>query len=136
MTTRSDSMSMKFCREHMIDPMFRPAWTPATIGLMVLGFIFWKPLGFVVLGYILFGGKAREWIAEREHDWRKRRQGTGNSAFDAYREAELERLEAERRQLDEERAEFEEFLYNLRKARDRDEFDKFAKSRKKRARKS
>ncbi len=126
-----DSISMKQQYDRLMGPLFRPAWTPATIALMVFGFIFWRPLGFVMLAYILFGNKAREWFVERERDWRQKRQNTGNSAFDEYRDAELERLERERQQLDVEREAFEEFLYNLRKARDRDEFDKFIKSRKK-----
>ena len=42
---------------------------------------------------------------------------------------ELERLEAERRKLDEERREFSEFLRDLRRAKDHDEFDRFMAER-------
>lgn len=33
--------------------LLRPAWTPATIALMVLGFIAYWPLGLAMLAYIL-----------------------------------------------------------------------------------
>ena len=35
--------------------LIRPDWTPATIGLMVLGFFVFWPLGLAMLAYILFG---------------------------------------------------------------------------------
>ena len=35
--------------------MIRPDWTPATIALMVLGFVVFWPLGLAMLAYILFG---------------------------------------------------------------------------------
>ena len=37
--------------------LIRPAWTPATIALMVLGFIVYWPLGLAVLAYILWGDR-------------------------------------------------------------------------------
>lgn len=54
---------------------------------------------------------------------------TGNVAFDDYREAELKRLEEERAKLDEMRAEFDNFLRELRRARDQEEFDRFMANR-------
>jgi hypothetical protein len=49
--------------------------------------------------------------------------GSGNRAFDEYREATLRRLEEEQR-------EFRDFLDNLRHAKDRAEFDQFMAGRK------
>jgi hypothetical protein len=51
--------------------------------------------------------------------------GTGNAAFDDYRRRELERLEEERRRLDEEAKEFAAFVEELKRAKDREEFDAF-----------
>ena len=56
-------------------------------------------------------------------------RGTGNSAFDEWRAAELDRLEAERRKLADAEREFAEHLDRLRKARDREEFDRFMAER-------
>jgi hypothetical protein len=54
---------------------------------------------------------------------------TGNVAFDDWREAELTRLEEERRKLDEMRSEFDEYLRELRRAKDQEEFDRFMRDR-------
>ncbi len=51
--------------------------------------------------------------------------GTGNLAFDEYRHSELERLERERRRLDEEAREFRNFVEELKRAKDREEFDAY-----------
>jgi len=125
----------------------RPGWTPLTIALMVLGFFVFWPLGLAMLAYILWGNRLPEFRRNAEGmrsefkrsfsgcGWQSRRdswdsQGrSGNSAFDAYRAAELKRLDEERRKLDEERAEFETFVQNLRRARDQEEFDRFAAER-------
>jgi hypothetical protein len=50
---------------------------------------------------------------------------TGNSAFDEYRRSELKRLEEERRRLDEEARAFGDFVEELKRAKDREEFDAF-----------
>lgn len=137
----------------MSTAIIRPAWSPLPIGLMVLGFILWWPLGLAMLAYIVwgehFGGsaeKAGDWMDRRKAEFREQRcrnrkyraryrhrhEATGNRAFDEYREAELTRLEEERRRLEEEREEFAEFLHNLHLARDREEFDRFMAEREKR----
>ena len=126
--------------------IIKPQWGPLTIALMVLGFIVFWPLGLAMLAYILwgelFGGtpeKAEAWINQKKawcnnHNWQHHghgnwRQSSGNAAFDDYREKELRRLDEERRKLDDERREFEEFVQNLRRARDQEEFDRFTRER-------
>lgn len=125
----------------------RPAWTPLTILLMVVGFIVYWPLGLVMLAYILWGDRIPEIrrhfemngeTARRWAGWpRPGRSGfaaSGNAAFDEYRENELKRLEEERRKLDEELREFESYMRDLRRARDQEEFDRFKRERANRAR--
>ncbi len=118
----------------------RPAWTPLTIGLMVLGFIIWWPLGLAMLAYIVWGDRLHDTIRDNKdaftaygaapQNWRNNsRRASGNSAFDDYRAEELDRLRAERRRLDDEVKEFEDYLSNLRMARDRDEFNRYMKER-------
>ncbi|NIX75980.1 DUF2852 domain-containing protein [Microvirga terricola] len=55
--------------------------------------------------------------------------GTGNAAFEEYRRKELQRLEEERRRLDEEARAFTEFVEELKRAKDREEFDAFMAKR-------
>lgn len=119
--------------------MIRPAWTPATVGLMVLGFIAFWPLGLAMLAYILWGDRLHEFKrngsdamdgmfrscrkAGRAH------MSSGNVAFDEWRDAELSRLAEERRKLDEMREEFEAYYRELRRAKDQEEFDRFMAER-------
>ena len=110
----------------------RPAWTPLNVTLMVLGFIIFWPLGLAMLAYILWGDRFRgefEGVKDHFSSIGRGHHATGNAAFDSYRARELERLEAERRRLDDERREFSEFLRNLRRAKDQDEFDRFMAER-------
>jgi hypothetical protein len=124
--------------------LIRPAWTPATIALMVIGFIVFWPLGLAMLAYILWGdrfeGFRRDWKGSAEGAWascRSNRHGyrgharTGNVAFDDWREKELERLAEERRKLEELREEFDTYARELRRAKDQQEFDRFMGERNK-----
>lgn len=128
--------------------MIKPQWGPLTIALMVLGFIIWWPLGLAMLAYILwgekFGGsaeKAESWM-NKQKAWCKDqsfrhhggghgnwRQSSGNAAFDDYRTEQLKRLDEERKRLDEEVQAFHEYLRNLHKARDREEFDRYMREK-------
>lgn len=124
--------------------LIRPAWTPATIALMVLGFVVFWPLGLAMLAYIIWGdrfdgfkrdvkdAKASFFGNCRARHGRHGRFGfgqTGNVAFDDWREKELERLQEERRKLDETLKEFDTYLRELRRAKDQDEFDRFMNNR-------
>ena len=122
--------------------IIKPEWSPITIALMVLGFIIFWPLGLAMLAYILwgeyFGGSSEkaERFINKQRDWARDRryrhrgyQHSGNAAFDDYRSEQLKRLDEERRRLDEEVREFQDYMHNLRKARDRDEFDRFMRDR-------
>ena len=104
-----------------LDDRGRSAW----IALMVIGFVVFWPIGLVLLGYIIWSKRmrCRHWGQDRNHARGFGRTGsTGNSAFDAYREETLKRLE-------EERDAFVGFLNQLRAAKDRAEFDQFMTSR-------
>lgn len=122
--------------------LIRPDWTPATIALMVLGFVVFWPLGLAMLAYILFGDRLRDF--KRNANERAdglfsnfRRSGrrystpfsTGNVAFDDWRKAELDRMEEQRRKLEEMREEFDSYLRELRRAKDQEEFDRFMRER-------
>ena len=102
-------------------------WRPLEIAAMVLGFIVFWPIGLAVLLYVL-------WRKQRGEDtalphWVPRigphTRSTGNSAFEDWKQAELDRLEEERRKLASAQQEFESFLDNLKRAKDREEFDRF-----------
>ncbi|MEW9806302.1 DUF2852 domain-containing protein [Mesorhizobium marinum] len=129
--------------------LIRPAWTPATIALMVIGFMVFWPLGLAMLAYIIWGdrldgfkrdvNRATDGVfagcrrsADKAHRWgygASRGPRTGNVAFDDWRDKELERLAEERRKLDDMLAEFDEYARELRRAKDQEEFDRFMANR-------
>ncbi|TIS77130.1 MAG: DUF2852 domain-containing protein [Mesorhizobium sp.] len=128
--------------------LIRPAWTPATIALMVIGFMVFWPLGLAMLAYIIWGdrldgfkrdvNRATDGIfagcrrgSDRAARWGHGSARTGNVAFDDWREKELERLNEERRKLDEMLSEFDEYARELRRAKDQEEFDLFMANRNK-----
>ena len=120
--------------------LIRPAWTPATIALMVIGFVVFWPLGLAMLAYIIWGDRLAGFKRDvnratdgvfagcRRASW-KTSAVTGNVAFDDWREKELERLVEERRKLDEMRDEFDAYARELRRAKDQEEFDRFMADR-------
>ncbi|WP_377292459.1 DUF2852 domain-containing protein [Rhizobium sp. SG2393] len=127
--------------------LIRPDWTPATVALMVLGFVLFWPLGLAMLAYILFGERFKGFKSQanetvdgcmrsfrgfgRRADWKAGawQARTGNVAFDDWREAELARLDEERRKLDEMRADFDAYVRELRRAKDQEDFDRFMRER-------
>ena len=102
--------------EAKLDEWGRGAW----IAAMVLGFVLAWPIGLALLFYMIWSGRMT-CSGKRKLSWRRSRP-TGNSAFDEYREETLRRLE-------DEQGAFEGFLGNLRRAKDRAEFDQFMSER-------
>lgn len=119
----------------------KPAWTPVNIAAMVLFFIIGLPFfGLLAIGYMLFGRNVgldfSKWgsgkgirRAANNFGWSSSRTASsGNAAFDAWRDAEIERLKREKEKLDEAREAFEAHMRELRMARDREEFDAFKRA--------
>jgi len=127
-------------------------WTPFEIIAMVLGFIVFWPIGLAILGYKFwqrrYGGPDLQTLASDR--WQEARgmmasnsswgcgarrwarsyaTPTGNLAFDEWRTAELARLGEERRKLDEAQREFAEYVEAIRRAKDREEFERFMAER-------
>lgn len=113
--------------EAWLDSKGKGAW----IALMVLGFIFFWPVGLAILAYMIWS--KRMFSHHKHHNHRGASWGgcgrrhsafrsTGNSAFDNYKQETLRRLE-------EEQGDFEAFLGRLRAAKDQAEFDQFMEDR-------
>jgi hypothetical protein len=127
-------------------------WRPFEIAAIVIGFMIFWPIGLALLFLKLWGrsfgheGDLFSFAAEQGAKMRgafggdaKDARGwagpsfmrsTGNVAFDEWREGELARLEEERRKLAEAEREFSEHIAELRRARDREEFEGFMRARK------
>ena len=114
---------------------------PGWIALMILGFVFWWPVGLAILAYIIWGrrmfGCSGRWQNKMEKmqykmdrmrsrmDGRYGAPSSGNRAFDEYRFETLKHLEDEQN-------EFKDFLERLRHAKDKAEFDQFMAERRSR----
>ena len=124
-----------------LDDIGKPAW----IGLTIVSFILFWPLGLVLLGYLVGSGRMACWAHGSGDRWQRRMErmqqrmermqgaaerwsgrgyqsSSGNRAFDEYRDETLRRLEEEQR-------EFKAFLDRLRHAKDKVEFDQFMAER-------
>lgn len=130
-------------------------WSAFEIIAMVLGFIVFWPIGLAILGYKFWQRRtgAADLQTVASNTWHNARaswtsagastprpwsrgyspSSTGNRAFDEWKSAELARLEEERQKLENAHREFADFLDNIRKAKDREEFERFMNERRNRS---
>lgn len=126
--------------ENWLDDRGKGAW----IALMVLGFIFFWPIGLAILAYMIWSKRMFSKSSHGSHEGRESyrthmkamrdefrgrtrsaheaARPSGNRAFDSYKADTLRRLEDEQKS-------FEEFLERLREAKDKSEFDQFMQDR-------
>ncbi len=108
---------------HWLDAKGKFAW----IATVVIAFIFAWPVGLAILAYMIWSKRMFGSCTKRRTAAPSMSRSSGNSAFDAYRDETLKRLQ-------DEQASFESFLDRLRKAKDQAEFDQFLQDRAKTAR--
>ena len=118
--------------ESWLDDRGKGAW----IAAMILGFVFFWPVGLALLAYMIWSKRMfkkscghdsrHEGRMSRHHQFRATMRPSGNTAFDAYKADTLQRLE-------EEQSNFEAFLARLRDAKDKAEFDNFMDDRARKA---
>ena len=125
-------------------PRARRRWSFLEIAVIVGSFIVFWPLGIAALILKLVKGELWSGASDMAPPWQKWQDkesfgfakgwqpsrgawqhNSGNVAFDAYRKEQLDKLEAMRRKLDDERKAFAEHLSKLRMAKDKEEFDRF-----------
>ena len=108
--------------EAWLDEKGKGAW----IAAMVLGFVFFWPVGLALLAYMIWSKRMFSSSCGRRsstrHSARMAMKPSGNTAFDAYKAETLRRLEDEQES-------FEAFLERLRAAKDKSEFDQFMEER-------
>lgn len=100
-----------------LDSIGRPVW----LVLMVIGFIWFWPVGLAIFAYLAWSGRLGTSLGLKP--WMPKFWGSGNAAFDEHRADALKQLEAEQ-------TAFGTFIEDLKKAKDRSEFDQFMANRK------
>ncbi|EBA16424.1 hypothetical protein RSK20926_21904 [Roseobacter sp. SK209-2-6] len=110
--------------EAWLDQKGKGAW----IAAMVLGFVFFWPIGLALLFYMIWSKRmfSKSCRSHKRNAWARHGMSamkpSGNSAFDAYKAETLRRLEQEQH-------DFEAFMQRLREAKDKAEFDQFMDER-------
>lgn len=128
----------------------RGRWRPMELAGMIAGFVIFWPVGLAILAWKgwkegWWGPNARRYQNEAfgairmpwqqrwttgGGDWgRELNRNSGNSAFEDYKDAELTRLQKEFERLADEQRAFAEHIEQLRRAKDKAEFDSFLASR-------
>ena len=117
--TRTDANVLSRGRD-WLDARGKGAWIVA----MIAGFIIFWPIGLALLAYAIWSNRMFTGNCSRARRAGMAFKSSGNTAFDAYKNETLRRLE-------EEQDAFEAFLNRLREAKDKAEFDQFMADRSK-----
>jgi hypothetical protein len=125
-------------------------WSGWEIGAIVVGFAAFWPIGLVALFWKLKKGELWKGSADGEVPWAAwkgkgktmsehfkawshagdvLRANSGNHAFEEYKAAELAKLDEMRRKLEEDQKAFAEFMERVRRAKDKEEFERFMAER-------
>lgn len=125
-------------------------WSGWEIGAIAAGFLVFWPVGLLGLFWKMKKGELWKGSAESgmpwaawkgkgksmtEHfkSWNNQgdtlRTHTGNHAFEEYKAAELVKLDEMRRKLEEDQKAFGDFMERVRRAKDKEEFERFMAER-------
>ncbi|MEZ5535791.1 MAG: DUF2852 domain-containing protein [Thiolinea sp.] len=110
-------------------------WSGMNIFAMVLGFIFFWPVGLVILFWILSGRHVRDLPAAVKRQWKRAFGGadsgapdTGNVVFNAYQQTQYDRISEIKKEIRDRARRFGEFRADKRRRADEEEFSQFMAS--------
>jgi hypothetical protein len=125
-------------------------WSGWEIAAIAAGFLAFWPVGLLALFWKMKKGELWKGSAEGETPWAPfkgkgksmaehfkawsnvsdvLRTNSGNQAFEEYKAAELAKLDEMRRRLEEDQKAFAEFMERVRRAKDKEEFERFMAER-------
>ena len=130
------TQSNRYKRCHRGD---RGVWTPFNIALMVLGFVFFTPIGLLILFGLIAGvrpldlpAKMMTWFEEASDRFSSMRatrpQGrsrSGNVVFDEYQQTQLDRIEEIRAEVRDRDQRFSSFKDEEQRSKEKKQFDRF-----------
>lgn len=107
-------------------------WSSFNIAAMVLSFVFFWPLGLVVLFWILSGRDAKELPGALKQKWRDftGRSGgfghsTNNSVFNDFQQTQYDRINEIKHEIKTRSERFKEFRADAQRRADQEEFNQF-----------
>lgn len=112
-------------------------WTPINTTVMVLGFVFFWPVGLLLLFWILSGRDVRELPQAVRETWgsmmsswptTRERADSDNVVFNDYQRTQYERIREIKDEISERTRRFNEFRSDIRRRKDQEEFDRFMAS--------
>ena len=113
----------------------RAKWSSFNIAAMVLGFVFFWPIGLIVLGWILSGRHVQELPGAIRQLWSTvfdksddSVSNSGNSVFHDYQQTQYDRIREIKEEIKVRSHRFGEFRSNAKRRADQEEFDQFMAS--------
>lgn len=110
-------------------------WTGMNIAAMVVGFVFFWPLGLVILYWTLKGRNVKELpvaikdrVSHLMGGVSRDGYGTGNVVFNEYQQTQYDRIREIKAEIKERSDRFNEFRADARRRADQEEFDRFMAS--------
>ena len=105
---------------------------------MVLGFVFFWPVGLLILAWIMSGRDVRDLPGVIQAMWSQFFGGQGmdsrftssthNIVFNEYQQTQLDRIREIKNEIRERARRFKEFSMNAKRRADQEEFDRFMNS--------
>jgi len=108
------------------------SWTGYNIAAMVLGFVFFWPVGLVILYWIIRGRDVRDLPAAAREKWSAffgstDRRG-GNIVFEEYQQTQYDRIREIKAEIKERSRRFADFREDAQRRADQEEFNQFMAS--------
>jgi hypothetical protein len=112
-------------------------WSVANIAAMVLGFVFFAPLGFAILVWTLMGRPVQELPAWAREKWSRFVVGnrtstyseSENTVFNEYQQAQYDRIRELKDEIKKRTEAFRRFRFDAKRRKDQQEFDDFMASK-------
>lgn len=109
------------------------SWTGFNIAAMVLGFVFFWPLGLVILYWIIRGRDVRDLPAAAREKWgemfgRGGHRHSDNIVFEEYQQTQYDRIREIKEEIKDRGRRFAEFREDAKRRADQDEFNRFMAS--------
>lgn len=110
-------------------------WKPFNIAAMVLGFIFFWPVGLLILFWIIAGRDVRDLPSAIQRQWtsffgkdKSTRGDSDNVVFNDYQQTQYDRIDEIKQEIKDRKQRFQTFRADAKRRADEEEFKQFMAS--------